>query len=87
MLPSNVTVMPSASKRAQANSHNLTLSNRELEVLKLICDGLKSKEVGENLRISHKTVQFHRAKIVTKLGANSTAMLVRYAIRHRLIEP
>jgi DNA-binding NarL/FixJ family response regulator len=56
------------------------LTHREREILKLIAEGRSSREVGELLYISYRTVQNHRANIMKKLGLNRTADLVRYAI-------
>jgi len=62
------------------------LSERELEVLKLIADGHTSRESAKALGLKPKTVENHRARIMDKLGIRSTAGLVRYALRIGLIE-
>jgi DNA-binding CsgD family transcriptional regulator len=59
---------------------------REREILQLVAEGRGSKAVASVLDISVKTVETHRAVIMRKLGTNSTAGLVRYAVRHRLVE-
>jgi len=63
------------------------LSEREREVMFLLLQGLSNKEIAEKLVISPSTVQTHRARILQKLGLENTIELVRYAIRHGLIEP
>jgi DNA-binding NarL/FixJ family response regulator len=63
------------------------LTPRELEVLKLIAEGLASKEIATTLVISLKTVERHRANILGKLGMRDRVQLTRYAIRRGLIEP
>jgi len=63
------------------------LTNREKEILQLIAEGLTSKEIAENLYISVKTVENHRANIKKKVDIHDTAGLVRYAIRIGLVEP
>lgn len=63
------------------------LTERETEVLKLITEGLSSREIAEKLCLSPKTVMVHRANIMEKLGIHSRAELVRYAIRQGLIKP
>ena len=63
------------------------LSEREMQVLLLICDGLTAKEIAQRLGISPKTVEFHKTGIYKRLGLKNTAHLVRYAIRMGLIEP
>jgi DNA-binding NarL/FixJ family response regulator len=63
------------------------LTGREREVVQLIAEGQSSKKVSETLAISLKTVETHRASAMHKLGLSTTAALVRYAIRNKLIEP
>lgn len=63
------------------------LTPREREVVQLIAEGNSSKHVGKILGVSLKTVESHRAAIMRKLGLDTTAALVRYAIRNKLIEP
>lgn len=62
------------------------LTAREREVLQLVAEGHSTKEIGARLHISFKTAEFHRGRIMAKLGIHETAGLVRYAIRNRLIE-
>lgn len=61
------------------------LSERELEVLRLICQGLSSQQIAERLFLSKRTVEAHRANILEKTGAKNSANLVVYAIRNGLI--
>lgn len=63
------------------------LTPRELEVVRLLAEGHTSWRVGTILGISVKTVETHRAKIMRKLELESVVGLVRYALRHQLIEP
>lgn len=56
------------------------LTTREREVLKLVAEGLSSKEIADMLFISVRTVDHHRANIMDKLNINNTAELVKYAI-------
>jgi DNA-binding NarL/FixJ family response regulator len=63
------------------------LSDREREIMFLIVRGLSNQEIAEKLIISPSTVQTHRTHILQKLGLESTVDLVRYAVRHGLIEP
>jgi DNA-binding NarL/FixJ family response regulator len=61
------------------------LSDREIQVVQLLSQGLTSKRIGVSLGISVKTVETHRANIMRKLSVGSIAELVRYAIRNHLV--
>ncbi|MDQ3936855.1 MAG: response regulator transcription factor [Actinomycetota bacterium] len=63
------------------------LSPRETEVVKLVAEGLTSREIGDTLSISEKTVERHRANILDKLMLRDRVELTRYAIRRGLVEP
>ena len=63
------------------------LSFRESEVLKLIAEGMTSREIAGVLHISDKTVERHRSNILDKLGLRDRVALTRYAIRRGLVEP
>ena len=70
-----------------ANRLKDPLTRREREVLQLLSEGHGNKEIGSELGISTKTAETHRARLMTKLGLHSLASLVRYAVRHRIIDP
>jgi two-component system nitrate/nitrite response regulator NarL len=61
------------------------LTEREIEIIKLVCEGLSNKEIGEHLDISHRTVDTHRNNILKKIDANNTAGLIRFAMKNGLI--
>jgi DNA-binding NarL/FixJ family response regulator len=63
------------------------LTPRELEVVKLIAEGMTSDEIARELFISKKTVDRHRANVLEKLGVRNRVELTRYAIRRGLVEP
>jgi len=63
------------------------LTSREREVLQLIAEGKKTKEIAGLLGVSVKTVESHRTRLMEKLDIRQTAGLVRYAIRRGLIQP
>jgi len=63
-----------------------SLTPREQEIMRLLAEGLSPKEIAENLFISPKTVENHRASIMNKLGLHNTMELVRYAARLGLID-
>jgi DNA-binding NarL/FixJ family response regulator len=62
-----------------------TLSQREREVLKLIAEGYKNKEIAEDLCISLKTVEKHRANLMKKLDLHNAAALTVYAVQKGLV--
>ncbi len=62
------------------------LSNRQKEIVRLLSQGRNSKKIAEMLGISQKTVETHRRNIMLRVNCRSTAELVRYAIRNRIIE-
>jgi len=63
------------------------LSGRELQVLRLLADGLCTSEMGRILSLSPKTIESHRASISRKLETSRVALLTRWAIRQGLIDP
>jgi DNA-binding NarL/FixJ family response regulator len=63
------------------------ITDREEEILKLVAEGHSSKEIAAMLVISAKTVERHRANLLSKLGLKDRLELTRYAIRAGLIEP
>ena len=62
------------------------LSEREIEILLLICSGLSNQQIGDTLFISKRTVEKHRANILSKSNSKNTAGLVMYAIKNQMIE-
>ncbi|MCL4294634.1 MAG: response regulator [Anaerolineae bacterium] len=64
-----------------------SLTSRQREVLQLIVEGHTNAEIAARLVISPRTVEFHRAKLMRKLGARTQADLVRYALRQDLLPP
>ncbi len=64
----------------------LALTPREREVTQLIAEGRSNKKIATLLDLSVKTVETHRAAVMRKLGVNSVAGVVRYAVRNHLTE-
>lgn len=75
-------------KKEKKHSHDpdIPLSDREIEVLKLISRGMKNKDIAGQLFISVRTVDTHRRNIHQKLNINNTAGLINYAIKAGLYE-
>ncbi len=61
------------------------LTRREQEILQLICKEFSNSEIADRLFLSVGTVETHRKRIISKLGVNNTVGLVKFAIRHGLI--
>jgi two-component system invasion response regulator UvrY len=61
------------------------LSDRELQVLVLLGEGKSVGDIAGELSLSVKTVSTYRARILVKMGMETTAQLIRYAIRHGLV--
>ena len=70
---------------ATPTAHEM-LSQRQLEVLALLARGFSSKEIALHLRISPKTVDVHRARIMETLHLRNVASLTRYALRNGLVK-
>lgn len=75
----------------QQNGNNASdarnaLSDREVEVIRAFAEGKSYKEIGDLLYISPRTVETHKKNIMQKLGLQTSADLIRYAIRHKIIE-
>ncbi len=86
-LISNEIVASLAPKPAMQPEHSAleTLTRREREVLRLICDGMTNKEIAEALFISVRTVEHHRQTVMRKAGVRSVADLIKSAIRQKFV--
>lgn len=62
------------------------LTERQLQVVRLLARGHSSRQIGEELGLSAKTVDVHRARIMRQLGIRDMASLARYALRHGLVD-
>lgn len=69
------------------NKSDVLLTSREQSVVQLIAEGHTNRSISGILKLSVKTVETHRAAAMRKLGMSSTAELVRYAIRKKLVAP
>ena len=68
-----------------ANQSRAELTPRQLDVLRLILEGRRMKEIAAALSLSTRTVETHKYQMMETLGVGSTAELVKYAIEHKLI--
>jgi two-component system response regulator DegU len=93
-LRAELAARPDLIERVVADVHELMaagpppspLSSRELEVLRLIADGLRNRSVAERLGISEQTVKNQLTSILHKLGVNNRTTAVLYAVRHGWLE-
>ncbi|MEW6689871.1 MAG: response regulator [Pseudomonadota bacterium] len=69
-------------RRALIAARLATLTGRELEVMRRVIEGKQNKVIAAELDISVKTVEFHRAKVMEKIGVHSVAELVQVAVQH-----
>jgi DNA-binding NarL/FixJ family response regulator len=88
MYPGGVTALVrSHLERGGEDAEFDPLTPRESEVVKLVAEGMTTREIAEALVISPKTVERHRANVLEKLGLRDRVDLTRYAIRRGLVEP
>lgn len=73
-------------KQHRKESEEFTLSDREQEVLYLICKEYTANEIGEALNLSPRTIEGYRRDLIRKTGARNSAGLVMYAIKNNLVE-
>jgi DNA-binding NarL/FixJ family response regulator len=66
-------------------NYKVDLSERELEVLNLICEGLTNAQIAEEISLSQRTVEGYRLRMLNKLKVKNTAGLVAYAIKNHLV--
>jgi len=80
-------ISPSAAQPSPeaAPKHAEDLTARQREVLQLVAEGRSAKVIASELKISPKTVEFHKAAIMERLGLHTTADLVRYALSHGMV--
>ncbi len=71
--------------KTEADIPDNEISERELEILYHVCLGLSNQEIADKLFISKRTVDKHRANLLSKTGCRNTAALVMYAIKNKMI--
>lgn len=60
-------------------------SEREIEIIRYICEGLTNEQIAEKVFLSFDTVKWHRSNILSKTGASNTAALVMFAIKNKIV--
>jgi DNA-binding NarL/FixJ family response regulator len=73
------------SRSGEVNNQAEDLTDRQREILKLIVDGKGNKQIAGILQVSVKTVEFHRARLMSRLGVRSVAELTKVALQQGLI--
>ncbi len=86
-LPPRIThaVIGAIAESSEASGEQVMLTEREIQVVRLVAEGLSSREIADRLSISVKTVDTHRANIMEKVNVRNVAELIKYAIRHGLV--
>lgn len=79
-------LIDAATNPSGGGTQNFNLSNRELEVLALLVQGLNNPDIAEKLFISRSTVKFHISVILSKMGATSRTEAVAMALKHGLVK-
>jgi len=86
VLRKNVKRLPEAITRAREKRAGLTkLTGRQIEVLRLVAEGHRTREIADRLKLSVKTVESHRGEVMKRLEMHDVVSLVRYALRVGLI--
>jgi DNA-binding NarL/FixJ family response regulator len=70
----------------QTSSPSIEFSQREIEVLNLIAEGMTNVEMADKLFISKRTIEGHRQSLIEKTGVRNTASLIKHAIQHGIIQ-
>lgn len=83
---SEVTLSLLNKEKSKTADIQIDFTQRELEIIKLLADGLTNKEIGSKLFISHRTVDTHRTNIMKKVGVNNVAGLISFAIKNGLVD-
>lgn len=73
------------SQTSYAAFNKISLTEREIEILKLLCEDMSNKEIAERLKIEPRTVDFHRQNIYKKTNCHKPAGLALYAVKHGFV--
>jgi two-component system response regulator NreC len=83
---SEVTMSLLNPEKSKTSDIKIDFTQREIEIIQLLADGLTNKEIGDKLFISHRTVDTHRTNIMKKVGVSNVAGLISFAIKNGLVE-
>jgi DNA-binding NarL/FixJ family response regulator len=72
---------PAVAQAIAVRSPLAGLTSRQLEVMRMVANGYRTREIAEQLKLSEKTVESHRTQVMRRLGKPNTASLTRYAVR------
>ncbi|MDX2291599.1 MULTISPECIES: response regulator transcription factor, partial [Streptomyces] len=67
-------------------NNETTFTDREIEIMRLICNEFTSKEIAETLNLSKRTVEGHRTRIMDKIGAKSIAGIITFAVEQGIYQ-
>ncbi|HVS94636.1 MAG TPA: response regulator transcription factor [Mucilaginibacter sp.] len=81
-----IRIMKQADNRSGTENHDIDFSKRETEVLALIAAGYTNKEIADKLFTSRRTVEGHRQTMINKANVRNSAELIRFAVKHSLID-
>ncbi|MFH0877441.1 MAG: response regulator transcription factor [Candidatus Omnitrophota bacterium] len=79
-------LLKKASKSPEEMAKESVLTDREMEVLRLVAEGKTAKEVSEALFISPRTVENYKNNVLQKLGLHKTSDLIKYAIKNKIVD-
>ncbi len=78
-------IMQHPGANVSRRDESTSLTERQREILQLLAEGRSAKEIAAILRISARTVEFHKYRIMDNLGLKTSADLIQYAIKHRIV--
>lgn len=79
-------ILEKADPVSKGTLDNYNLTEREIEIIKLIAEGYSNKQIGEKLFISHRTVDTHRTNLMNKLDVHNVAGIVKFAMTHGMLD-
>lgn len=86
LLTSSPEIVPSNSFIKSLGCDGIPVTEREIDIIRGIAEGLSNKLIADKLKLSTHTVNTHRKNIMNKLGVNNTAGVVMFAVKNRLLE-